>query len=121
MSSLKSNMDTLKGISTEIKRLDDRKKELKRQAAEVQKEIVDYLQKNNQKGVKTKDSQGNDTAFILHTAQKTINKPASDKTKDSLEILRANGVADPEKVLKQLEDGRKGIKVPVSKLKIMKG
>jgi hypothetical protein len=112
-------MIELKSINTEIQRLDNQKKELKKKAALVNNRIVEYLQQHKQKGVKTKDGQGVDTAFILHTSHKTITKAASDKTKDAIEILRSNGVPEPEKVLKQLEDGRKGSKVPVQTLKIL--
>ena len=117
--SVQSDMLQLKSINVEIQRLDGRKKELKKEATTVQNRIVEYLLKQNQKGVKTKDNTGADTAFILHTAQKTINKTVTDKTKSSIEILRLNGVVNPEKVLKELEDGRKGSKVPIHKLKII--
>lgn len=117
--SIQADMMELKSINTEIKRLDGAKKDLKNKAMIVNNRIVEYLREHNQKGVKTKDNQGVDTAFILHTAQKTINKPASDKVKDAIEILKNNGVAEPERVLKELEDGRKGNKIPIHKLKII--
>jgi hypothetical protein len=117
--SIQADMMELKSINTEIHRLDGIRKKLKNDAGIVNKRIVDYLREHGQKGVKTKDDKGVDTAFILHTAQKTINKPASDKVKDAIEILKNNGVAEPERVLKELEDGRKGNKVPIHKLKII--
>lgn len=117
--SIQGDMMELKSINTEIKRLTDQTKKLRKDAGIVHNRIVEYLCEHKQKGVKTKDGQGVDTAFILQTSQKTLNKTASDKTKSAIDILKTNGVADPEKVLKELEDGRKGSKVPVHKLKII--
>lgn len=117
--SIQSDMIELKSINKEISRLDGQKKELKNKAKVVHNRIVEYLQQNKQKGVKTKDGQGVDTAFILHTSHKTISKPASDKTKDAIQILRLNGVSEPEKVLKQLEEQKKGNKVPINTIKIL--
>jgi hypothetical protein len=117
--SIQSDMLELKSINTEIRRLDGNRKDLKTKAAKVEKRIIEYLQEKNEKGVKTKDATGNNTGFILQTTQKTLNKTVTEKTKSSLDILRANGVSNAEQVLKELEDGRRGNKIPVPKLKII--
>ena len=117
--SIQGDMMELKSINMEIKRLSDLTKKLRKDATIVNNRIVEYLFEHKQKGVKTKDDQGVDTAFILHPAQKTINKTAVDKTKSAIEILKMNGVSEPEKVLKELEEGRKGNKIPIHKLKII--
>jgi hypothetical protein len=119
MNTIQGDMLELKSINTEIRRLDGNRKDLKAKASKVEKRIIEYLQEKNEKGVKTKDATGNNTGFILQTTQKTLNKTVTEKTKSSLEILRANGVSNAERVLKELEDGRKGNKIPVPKLKII--
>ena len=120
MSTIQSDMLELKSINTEIRRIDGNKKELKAKAAIVEKRIIDYLkEKDGVKGVKTKDASGADTGFLLQTAQKTLNKSEVEKKKIAIEILRANGVTNPEKILKELDDGRKGNKIPIHKLKII--
>lgn len=117
--SIQKDMLELKSINTEIRRLDGSRKDLKNKAALVEKRIIAYLQEKNEKGVKTKDATGNNTGFILQTTQKTLNKTVTEKTKSSIDILKANGVNNPERVLKELEDGRRGNKIPVPKLKII--
>jgi hypothetical protein len=117
--SIQKDMLELKSINTEIRRLDGSRKDLKSKAALVEKRIIAYLQEKNEKGVKTKDATGNNTGFILQTTQKTLNKTVTEKTKSSIDILKANGVNNPERVLKELEDGRRGNKIPVPKLKII--
>ena len=120
MSTIQSDMLELKSINTEIRRIDGNKKELKAKAAIVEKRIIDYLkEKDGVKGVKTKDASGADTGFLLQTAQKTLNKSEVEKKKSAIEILRANGVTNPDKILKELDDGRKGNKIPIHKLKII--
>ena len=120
MSTIQSDMLELKSINTEIRRIDGNKKELKAKAAIVEKRIIDYLkEKDGVKGVKTKDASGTDTGFLLQTAQKTLNKSEVEKKKSAIEILRANGVTNPEKILKELDDGRRGNKIPIHKLKII--
>jgi len=116
---IQSDMLELKSINTEIRRLDGIKKDLKGKASAVEKRIINYLQDKNEKGVKTKDLSGNNTGFILQTTQKTLTKTVTEKNKSSIEILRSNGVSNPEKVLKELEEGRRGNKIPVPKLKII--
>jgi len=117
--SIQKDMLELKSINTEIRRLDGSRKDLKTKAAKVEKRIIEYLQEKNEKGVKTKDATGNNTGFILQTTQKTLNKTVTEKTKSSLDILRGAGVSNPERVLKELEDGRRGNKIPIPKLKII--
>ena len=116
---IQSDMLELKSINTEIRRIDGMKKDLKTKASTVEKRIIAYLQDKNEKGVKTKDLSGNNTGFVLQTTQKTLTKTVTEKNKSSLDILRLNGVSNPEKVLKELEDGRRGNKIPVPKLKII--
>jgi phosphomevalonate kinase len=120
MSTIQSDMLELKSINTEIRRIDGNKKELKIKAAAVEKRIIDYLkEKDGVKGVKTKDASGADTGFLLQTAQKTLTKSEVEKKKSAIEILKANGVTNPEKILKELDDGRRGNKIPIHKLKII--
>lgn len=120
MSTIQSDMLELKSINTEIRRLDGNKKNLKAKAAIVEKRIIEYLkEKDGIKGVKTKDSSGSDTGFLLQTAQKTLNKSEVEKKKSSIEILRANNIPNPEKILKELEESRRGNKIPIHKLKII--
>ena len=118
--SMKENMLALKSINIELRRLDGNKKNLKAQAAIIEKSIIEYLkEKDGIKGVKTKDSSGSDTCYMLQTSQKTLNKTLNDKKKTSIEILKANGIANPEKILKELDEGRKGTKIAIDKLQVI--
>ena len=119
MSTIQQDIYQLKEINMEINRLQKSVKKLKGDGNQVEKRIISYLQEKNEKGVKTKDSQGSNTGFILHTTQKTLTKTEVEKKKTSLDILKSNGVPNPEKVLSELLQSRKGDKINIPKLKII--
>lgn len=113
-------MLTLKSMNTEISRLQGSIKELRKKAKVIENRIITYLDEKKQKGVKLPDdNSGKKTGFMLQTAHKTLPQTEKERKKKSLELLKSNGVTNPEKVLDDLLKTRKGEKIDVPKLKII--
>jgi len=113
MSSIQGYVAELKNINVEIKRLQNEIKKFKKRAVEVEKNILTYLNEKEQPGVKYQN-----TAIIIENKAKRIAKTRKDVESEALRILQNNGVANPQEVLKQITESRKGDKVEMQKVKI---
>lgn len=117
---IQDDMMTLRSMNTEISRLQALVKELKTKAKIIENRIITYLDEKKQKGVKLPDdNSGKKTGFMLQTAHKTLPQTEKERKKKSLELLKNNGVSNPEKVLEELLKTRKGEKIDIPKLKII--
>ena len=113
--SISGDVNELNEINAEIKRVSLHLKNLRTRAKLVEERIVNYLREKDQPGVKF---QGR--AIILENKSKRVAKKKSQKEADALRILEDYGVHNPEKVLEEVLEARKGYPQEVQKLKIAK-
>lgn len=117
-SDIRSDMETLKNINTEIARLTENIKKLKLDGKKTEQRIMVYLEEKKQRGVKLpEDQSGNKVGYFIETKQKVLPKPEKEKNLSSIEILKNNNVKNPEKVLEEILKSRKGDKIVIPKLK----
>jgi hypothetical protein len=113
--SIQSYVIELERIKTELKFLNEKKRKLKSREQELENNIASFLKSKQQTGVKYQDSK-----IILEKKEKRVNKKNKDKDMDSINILMTYGLNDPQKVLNEILEARKGEKIQTDKLKIQK-
>jgi len=113
--SIKADVQELDRIRLELKRLSSKRKSLKQQEQIVEARISEYLKSKDLPGVK---HQG--TAIILEEKEKFSRKKKKEGDSDVMDVLKKHGIEDPEKVMAEMVEARKGDSVSQSKLKIQK-
>lgn len=111
--SIQANVQELKEINTEIKRLRGVASELKKRAEIIKKSIIEYLNEKEQPGLRD-----NNTALIIENKPKRLGKSKKDIEKDSLKILQENGISNAADVLKEILKARSGGEVQIQQIKI---
>ena len=112
MSKIQADVYELKQINTEIKRLQNVIKDLRKRASTLETSIVNYLNEKEQKGLKFEGS-----ALILENKIRRVSKSKQKAEDDCVRILRENGVNNPQEVLGQILESRKGEAIKHNKLK----
>lgn len=113
--SIQSYVTELESIKIELKILNEKKRKLKLREHELENNIATFLKSKEQMGVKYQGSK-----IVLEQKEKRANKKNKDKDIDSINILMNYGLNDPQKVLNEILEARKGEKVQTDKLKIQK-
>uniref|UniRef100_A0A6C0EM10 Host-nuclease inhibitor protein n=1 Tax=viral metagenome TaxID=1070528 RepID=A0A6C0EM10_9ZZZZ len=113
--SIKSDVLELESIRAELASLNIRRKKLKEKEREAETRIQDYLRSKQQTGVKY---QG--TAILVEEKEKRASKSNKIRDADAKCVLERYGITEPDRVLKELMEARKGEPIPNSKLKIKK-
>lgn len=113
--SIKNDVYELESIRNEIKVLNIKRKKLKEKEKQVEIRISEYLKSKEQPGVKY---QG--TAILLEEKEKPLPKKAKERDMDSISVLEKYGIENPDKVLKELLNARKGDKIVKESLRITK-
>lgn len=113
--SIKGEVNELKNINVEIKRVSLYLRNLRQQAKDSEKRIIDYLNEKEQPGLKY---EGN--AILVENKTKRKIRKKTELQEDALRILRENGVHNASSVLEELMESRKGESVDHQKLKIKK-
>ena len=113
--SIQNNADELESITTEIKRLYTLIKKLKNRSKELEINITSFLNEKNQPGIKYKD-----TTIILTTKKKQNYISKKKQQESTIELLRQNGVQNPQKVLQDITEMKKADCIEHSKLVIKK-
>lgn len=113
--SIQAKVTELNSVNTELKSLRERTKVLRAQAKRIENEIDEYLVSKDQPGLKYKG-----TAIIRQVETKHKNKKKSEQKQDSIQILERLGIQNPEKVLEDLSNAKKGSPVEKKKLKFKK-
>ncbi len=113
--SIKADVNELESVRSEIKNLNIRRKTLKEREKQVESRIALFLKSKDQIGVK---HQG--TAVLLEEKETPAPKKNKDRDADAITVLQGYGVQNPEKVLEELMEARKGDRVIVEKLKVQK-
>ena len=110
--SIKGDVNELKQINTEIKRVSEHLRNLRKMAKEIETRIINYLSEKEQPGLKYK---GN--AIILENKLKREHKKNKDKQEDALKVLKNYGIENPDEVLSEIMEARKGEKIEQQKIK----
>jgi len=97
---LKTELESLK---KESKKINDQSKLVKEKYKLLQTEITEYLTENNQIGIKYKGM-----AILKKTNTKIKPKNKIDVQTDYISILKNYGITDGEKLLKELDNAKKG-------------
>jgi hypothetical protein len=102
-------------LKVEIKTRASQLKGLRRRLKEVEGRIVDYLDEKEQPGVKYEGK-----AVYIEEKERRKPKKQRDRVEDSLGVLRKHGIDNPEEVLSELNNARRGSPEPLRKLKFGK-
>lgn len=113
--SIKGDVNELKQINAEIKRLSARTRNLRSQAAEVEQRIINYLNEKEQPGLKYSG-----TAIVVESKPKRMAKKKTEREEDAIRILRDHGVHNANDVLEELLEARRGDPVEHQRIKIKK-
>jgi cell division septum initiation protein DivIVA len=112
MSSITTSVKELEEINKEMISLRRKIKELKDRKDSIEKDILDYLEKKEEYGLKYKN-----IAIIAEEKEKRLRKKKQDKLNDGVNYLKENGVSNAEHILQNLLDKMKG---NISETKILK-
>lgn len=113
--SIKNYVNEMNLINAEIKRVSAHLKNLRKKSKELEEYIVIFLKQKDQPGLKY-----DNTAIIVETKAKRTSKKKSEAEIDALRVLEENGVENPQKVLQEIIEARKGYEIEQKKLKIKK-
>jgi ABC-type dipeptide/oligopeptide/nickel transport system ATPase component len=113
--SIQSDITELNKVNQEIKRLSIEVRKLRKQAKDIELRIVDFLKEKDQPGVKYQGK-----AIILENKEKYLKKKKNEQETDAIEVLSKFNIPNPEDVLKEILNARKGNLTEIPKLKIKK-
>ena len=103
----------IQNLTEEIERLSKTLKRLRLQKQAVEQEVIAYLKKVKQPGIKKGD-------IILLQSQKVYGPPKKkrERESDGINVLKNHGVDKPDEVLTEVVEAMKGKKKVVTCLKI---
>lgn len=113
--SIVGTLNELKDLEFEIKNLSARLKTLRGMVKQKNEVVQNYLREKDQPGLKYQGK-----AYLLGQTTKRIPKKKTEREADSLRVLQEAGVSNPEKILAELLEARKGNAQETEKLKIQK-
>ena len=113
--SIHGQVNELKSIQNELAAMRKRGFVLRKRVKELEAEIDAYLDAKDQPGLKYKGM-----AIIRETKPKRKTKKKAEQKADAIYVLEQHGVSDPEKVLEELMEARRGSPTEQRKLKFKK-
>jgi hypothetical protein len=113
MASIQNNVQELKDINTEIKRLQIESKRLKKRAQDIEKNILSYLNEKEQPGLKYQN-----TAIIIENKAKRVGRSKKDNDSNAIKILEENGVYNAREILNKIKESGKGEQIQMQKVKL---
>ena len=113
MSSIQGNVQELKEINVEIKRLQNETKQLKKRSQELEKFIISYLNEKEQPGLKYQN-----TAILIENKAKRVGKTKKDIESQAIRILQESGINNPREVLDKINESKRGEKIEMQKVKM---
>ena len=113
--SIQGQVNELNAIKTELKALRTRSSLLRTRAKNIENEIEEYLASKDQPGLKYKGTAIIREVKTIHKIKKKI-----DQKSDCIEVLEKYGIDNPEKVLEELNNAKKGSPTEHKKLKFKK-
>jgi hypothetical protein len=111
--SIQNEINELTQVNAEIKRLSLQLRTLRKRAKDIESNVIDFLQQKDQPGLKYQNK-----AIILETKEKRSTKKRSEQEADAINVLSKYDISEPDKVLKEILESRKGSSKEISKLKI---
>lgn len=115
MASIKKDIVEFQDISIEIKRLLQETKRLRGLKNECEARIIEFLENNDQPGIRHKD-----LSFVIETKEKRKPRKKREKINNGSEYLSRFGVQNPEQVLDGLFGVMRGSPERAPKLKTIK-
>lgn len=97
-----STVTELKALSVELERLNKEVTKLRRRKRELETVLTKFLEDKKQPGFKYKN-----LAIVAEEKNQLVAKPKDERLKDAMEILRHNGVHNPDKVYEELMKSQK--------------
>jgi seryl-tRNA synthetase len=115
--SIRGDVEELKMLDVEIKRLNKQTTDLRKHRNEVKSRIDLYLREKDQPGVKW-----GDITIRREETEKRMTKGRNkkDKEDDVIAVLTKNGISDPKRIFEEVAEAMKGPKVTTSDIKIKK-
>ncbi len=113
--SIQGKVNELNSIQNELKSLRIRGATLRKRAKIIEEEIDEYLDMKDQPGLKYKGS-----AIFRETATKRRIKKKIEQRSDAIDVLEKHGVDDPDKILDEIIEARRGSPTEHRKLKFKK-
>jgi hypothetical protein len=115
MTSIQGDIAEVKSLTIELKKQRAIVKQLNQQKKAAEQRIIDYIQSKEQDGMKY-----NGEAIRVMDKKKRATKKKKDQEEDALTVLRENGIRNPDTVLKQLLESRRGDEIDEFKLNFAK-
>lgn len=113
--SIQDKVNELNAIKNELKSLRSRGSVLRIRAKKIEDEIEEYLASKDQPGLKYKGTAIIREVKTIHKIKKKI-----DQKSDCIEVLEKYGINNPENVLEELNNAKKGSPTEHKKLKFKK-
>jgi len=113
--SAKTDVMELHELKIEIKRVAGELKKLRTAEKEIENRLTKYLSETNQPGIKY-----GTTAIVLEEKTPHSRKKKKEVEEDTVKILKRHGISNPEDVMKDLDDARKGSPVFKQKIRLQK-
>ena len=111
--SLSSYMNQMKSLNTEIKRLSETLRTLRKNKNEIEKKIETLLKNKNLSQVRC-----NNNIITISDKNKRERKTKEQKTKDTIEILSKYGIRNTQNLVKEILDAQQGEQKLTQKLDI---
>jgi len=112
---IKSYVNELNQIKDEIKHVSTHLRILRKKSKQMEQYIIDYLKQKDQPGVKY-----DNTAIILESKPIRTSKKKSEIEEDAIRVLEEHGIDNPQVVLQELLEARRGYERDQDKIKIKK-
>jgi hypothetical protein len=108
-------MKELKGINNELERINKSTKGLRDRKKKIETYILDYLENNDQPGIKYED-----LIVLRHQKKKRLPKAKEEKKEDVIRILEDNGIENSIQVYNDILENMKGEEEKIASIKIKK-
>ena len=109
--SLSSYMQQLKSLNTEIKRMNDALKKLRKTKRETEEHIQNFLKNKNLTQVRH-----NNNIISLTEKNKRERKTKQQKTQDTINILSKYGIRNTQSLVKEIMNAQQGEEIITEKL-----
>jgi cell division septum initiation protein DivIVA len=113
--SVRQYLDEIDAIRNEIKRNNQRNSELRKRYKVLEEQIKDYLNENEQYGMKY-----NNSAITVEDFKSRSSISKQEKNEKIIQILKQNGVNPTNTLIEQIQQSQKGDSVVKQKLKFKK-
>lgn len=110
---IKADVQELKQLNVEIKRRAAELSKLRKRAAVVEERIAVFLDSQQLPGAKYQN-----TSIVLEKRERRKQKPKKISEADAIEVLRSRGISNPQAVLDEILEARRGESTERRKIKI---